>query len=66
LFGCHGFLKINAAMIMAKARIRAPVTPIPLRLNIPPDRLLTLALDPEMGVEANDRLGMDVGSMVIS
>jgi hypothetical protein len=37
---------------MAKARISAPVTPIPLRLNIPPDRLLTLALEPEMGVEA--------------
>jgi hypothetical protein len=52
--------------MMAAARIRAPATPMPWRLNIPPERLLTLALDPEMGVEANDRLGMDVGSMVIS
>jgi hypothetical protein len=40
---------------------------MPLRLNIPADRLLTLALEPEIGVAANDRLGEDgTGIMVIS
>jgi hypothetical protein len=53
--------------MMATARIRAPATPMPWRLNIPAERLLTLALEPEIGVDANDRLGLDgTGIMVIS